>query len=73
MFYCTFTDITINFNESTYIVGEDEGPAQPVLVLNNPSSTDITVVVTDSSGSGNNSIISILLLSINQKHIRRNG
>jgi len=55
----TSTDITVSFNQSTYMVDEDEGPAQPVLVLSNPSSTDITVVVTDSSGSGNRSIIHI--------------
>ena len=37
--------ITVNFNQSTYSVDEDDGPAQPVLVLSNPSSTDITVQV----------------------------
>ena len=37
--------ITISFNQSTYSVDEDDGPAQPVLVLSNPSSTDITVQV----------------------------
>ena len=46
------TDITVSFNQPSYIVNEDEGPAQPVLVLSNPSSTDITVVITDRSGSG---------------------
>ena len=40
-----FADSTISFNESTYNVSEDNGPAQPVLVLSNPSSTDITVQV----------------------------
>ena len=28
-----------------YYVNENDGPAQPVLVLSNPSSTDITVQV----------------------------
>ena len=36
---------TVSFNQSTYSVNEDDGPAQPVLVLSNPSSTDITVQV----------------------------
>ena len=36
---------TVNFSQSTYSVDEDDGPAQPVLVLSNPSSTDITVQV----------------------------
>ena len=35
----------VSFNQSIYIVDEDDGPAQPVLVLSNPSSTDITVQV----------------------------
>ena len=38
-------DITVSFNQSTYSVDEDDGPVQPVLVLSNPSSTDITVQV----------------------------
>ena len=37
--------IAIQFEQSTYTVDEDDGPAQPVLVLSNPSSTDITVQV----------------------------
>ncbi|XP_065909619.1 uncharacterized protein [Dysidea avara] len=37
--------ITMSFNQSAYSVDEDDGPAQPVLVLSNPSSTDITVEV----------------------------
>ena len=36
---------TVNFSQSTYSVDEDDGPAQPVLVLSNPSSTDITVQI----------------------------
>ena len=35
----------MKFNQSTYSVYEDSGPVQPVLVLSNPSSTDITVEV----------------------------
>ena len=39
------------FSQTTYSVDEDDGPAQPVLVLSNPSSTDITVQVTNTDGS----------------------
>ena len=39
------------FNQSTYSVNEDDGPAQPVLVLSNPSSTDITVQVRDNENT----------------------
>jgi len=44
-FYLVLFCLEISFNQSTYIVDEDDGPAQPVLVLSNPSSTDITVQV----------------------------
>ena len=39
--------VTIAFSQSTYSVGEDDGQARSVLVLSNPSSTDITVQVRD--------------------------
>ena len=39
---------SVSFNQSTYSVDEDDGAAQPVLVLSNPSSTDITVQVISS-------------------------
>ena len=50
--YCKCTNFyllacTVMFSQSTYSVNEDDGPAQPVLVLSNPSSTDITVQVRD--------------------------
>ena len=37
--------INVTFDQSTYNINEDDGPVQPVLVLSNPSSTDITVQV----------------------------
>ena len=42
---------TVSFNQSTYNVDEYAGPAQPVLVLSNPSSTDITVRITDNQNT----------------------
>jgi len=39
------------FEQPTYSVDEDDGPAQPVLVLSNPSSTDVTVQVFNTDGS----------------------
>ena len=46
------------FNQSTYSVNENAGPAQPVLVLSNPSSTAFTVQVTntDVSATGGSTI-----------------
>ena len=41
----------VHFSQSTYSVNEDDGVVQPVLVLSNPSSTDITVQVRDNSNT----------------------
>ena len=41
------TVATVSFNESAYSVNENEGSVQPVVVLSNPSSTDVIVQVTD--------------------------
>ena len=48
------------FNQSMYSVNEDAGPAQPALVISNPSSTDITVQVTNTDGSATGEYCSIL-------------
>ena len=42
------------FNSTTYSVNENAGPAQPVLVLSNPSSMafSVTVFTTDGSATG---------------------
>ena len=53
-------DITVMFNQTTYSVNENAGPAQPVLVLSNPSSTDITVQVFNTDGSATGEYCSIL-------------
>ena len=39
------------FSNTTYSVDENDGPAQPVLVLSNPSSMDIEVTVNSNDGS----------------------
>jgi len=41
----------VRFNQSTYSVNENEGPAQPTLILSNPSSTTFTVQVANTDGS----------------------
>ena len=41
----------MNFDQSTYIVDEDNGPVQPILVLSNPSTFLINVQVNSSDGS----------------------
>ena len=50
--YIIFSHVDIiTFNQSTYSVNEGDGPAQPVLVLSNPSSTNITVQVRDTQST----------------------
>jgi len=39
------------FNQSTYSVTESAGPAQPTLILSNPSSTTFAIQVTNTDGS----------------------
>ena len=48
----------VMFEQTTYNVSEDAGPAQPVLVLSNPSSTEFNVIVfnTDESATGGSTI-----------------
>ena len=41
------TVITVSFNESLYNVNEESELVQPVLILNHPSSTDITIKIRD--------------------------
>ena len=50
------------FSQTTYSVSEDGGPVQPTLVLSNPSSTDITVQVTNTDGLATGEYYSILLI-----------
>ena len=46
-FFLLVIAIMLFFNETRYSVNETKEHVQPVLVLSNPSSTDITVQVTD--------------------------
>ena len=43
--------ITVMFEQPTYSVNENAGPAQPVLVLSNPSSMTFNVTVNNTDGT----------------------
>ena len=47
MFAYLLVDIVLRFNQTVYSVNEDDGIVQPVLVLSNPSSYDVTIQVND--------------------------
>ena len=49
------------FNDTMYSVVEGAGPAQPVLVLSNPSATDFNVTVNSTDGSATGEYSSILI------------
>ena len=49
------------FSQSLYSVDEDTGVTQPVLVLTNPASTDITVEVFSTYGTAIGEYRSILI------------
>ena len=51
------------FNQSMYNVDEDDGLAQLILVLSNPSSSDITVQVVTEDGSATGEYCNITLVS----------
>ena len=48
MFIAYFVASTVHFEQSVYVVYENASVVQPVLILSNPSSSDITVKVTTS-------------------------
>ena len=44
-------DVTVSFDQSSYSINENSRLSQHVLVLSNPSSTNITVQVIDNSST----------------------
>ena len=56
-----YTAITVMFSQTVYSVNENAGPAQPELVLSNPSSCDITIEVFNTDGSATGEYCSILI------------
>ena len=61
IFYILSLALTVMFSQTTYSVDEDDGPAQPTLVLSGPLATAITVQVTSSDGSATGEYCSILI------------
>ena len=51
--------VTVSFSQSTYSVNEDDGVVQPVLVLSNPTSTDITVQVRSNDNTATGKVITL--------------
>ena len=43
--FCLLTAATVSFNESSYVINEASGLVQPVLILSNPSSSDVVIQV----------------------------
>ena len=56
-----YAAITVIFSQTMYSVNENTGPAQPVLVLSEPLSFNITVEVYNTDGSATGEYCSILI------------
>ena len=61
IFFLFLLVIMVSFKHSTYSVNENAGSAQPVLVLSDPLSTDITVSVYNTDVSATGEYCSILI------------
>ena len=65
--YSLFPIATVGFNQSEYTVDEDDGLVIVVIILSNPLSTDITVLLEDNNGLAtgiNKQYIVIIVISI---------
>ena len=60
--YLCLLAITVMFGQSKYSVNEHEELSQAVLVLSNPSSTDLTVQVTNTDGSATGMLACIIVV-----------
>ena len=56
------------FSQTTYDVDEDDGPAQPALILSNPSATAFTVQIRDTEGTADSEQTSTLMLIFIQSY-----
>lgn len=59
----TYVGLMVKFNESTYSVDEDKGLVQPVLVLSNPSSYQLTIGVFSTDGTATGMYIWTVIVS----------
>ena len=56
--------VSVSFNQSTYIINENDQLVQPVLVLNNSLATDITVQVMTSDITATGEYINIIIINM---------
>ena len=56
--------VSVSFNQSTYIINENDQLVQPVLVLNDSLATDITVQVMTSDNTATGEYINIIIINI---------
>ena len=67
IFNIQLLDITVNFEQITYNIAEANGLVNPVLVLSNPSSTNITVEILSTEGSATGKYSVYILFSLRFK------
>ena len=62
--YVTTVAVSVSFNQSTYIINENDQLVQPVLVLNDSLATDITVQVMTSDITATGEYINIIIINM---------
>ena len=60
MYSIVFLVTSVNFSQSAYMVDENDGMVQFILLLSNPSSTNITVEVSSIDGSATGEYLAIV-------------
>ena len=60
-FYMNTVAVSVSFNQSTYMINKNDGLVQPVLVLNNSVTTDITLQVITNDITATGEYINIII------------
>ena len=60
-FIMHYIAVSVSFNQSTYMINENDGLVQPVLVLSNSVATDITLQVITNDITATGEYISIII------------
>ena len=63
-----FLVLTVSFGQGMYTINENAGVVQVLLILSNPSSTDVNVQVSNTNVTANGKYISKLFYSHTDDH-----
>lgn len=66
---CYLLDFTVSFDKSLYSIEEDGGSVQVVLILDKPSSDDISITVIDDRGTATGKSINVTTEIVVVSHV----